>query len=68
VIFVDAHRRHEWLLQAVEQRLREALAVLHVTRNEEKSRMVDLARGETLSVLGCDFRRIKSRRGVWRPR
>jgi len=68
VILVDAHRRHDWLLHAVEQRLREELAVLHVTLNEEKSRMVDLARGETFSFLGFDFRRIKSRRGVWRPR
>jgi RNA-directed DNA polymerase len=67
VILVDAHRRHEWLLQAVEQRLREELAVLQVTLNEEKSRTVDLARGETFSFLGFDFRRVKSRRGVWRP-
>jgi RNA-directed DNA polymerase len=67
VILVDAHRRHDWLLHAVEHRLREELAVLHVTINEEKSRRVDLARGETFSFLGCDFRRIKSRRGVWRP-
>jgi RNA-directed DNA polymerase len=67
VILVDAHRRHDWLLHAVEQRLREALAVLHVTLNAEKSRTVDLARGETFSFLGFDFRRVKSRRGVWRP-
>ena len=67
VILVDAHRRHEWLLHAVEPRLREALAVLQVTHNEEKSRTVDLARGETFSFLGFDFRRVKSRRGVWRP-
>ena len=67
VIVVDAHRRHAWLLHAVEQRLREVLAVLHVPIKEEKSRMVDLARGETFSFLGCDFRRVKSRRGVWRP-
>jgi RNA-directed DNA polymerase len=67
VILVDAHRRHEWLLHAVAQRLREALAVLHVTLNEDKSRMVDLARGETCSFLGFDCRRVKSRRGVWRP-
>jgi len=64
---VEAHRRHDWLLQAVEQRLREALAVLHVTINEAKSRRVDLAHGETFSFLGFDFRRVKSRRGVWRP-
>lgn len=66
-ILVEAQRRHDWLPQAVEQRLREAWAVLHVTINEEKSRRVDLARGETFSFLGCDFRRGKSRRGVWRP-
>ena len=28
---------------------------------------VDLAHGETFSFLGFDFRRVKSRRGVWRP-
>ena len=64
---MEAHRRHDWLLQAVEQRLREELAVLHVTINEEKSRKVDLVRGETFSVLGFDFRRVKSQRGAWRP-
>jgi RNA-directed DNA polymerase len=67
VILVDAQSRHDWLLHAVEHRLREALAVLHVTINEEKSRRVDLARGETFSFLGGDFRRVESRRGVWRP-
>ena len=29
--------------------------------------MVDLAHGDTFSFLGFDFRRVKSRRGVWRP-
>ena len=67
VILVDAHRRHDWLLQAVEHRLREELAVLQVTINEEKSRRVDLARGETFSFLGFAFRRVKSRRGAWHP-
>jgi len=67
VILVDAHHRHDWLLQAVEQRLREELMVLQVTINEEKSRTVDLARGETFSFRGFDFRRVKSRKGVWRP-
>src|SRR5215470_16533730 len=35
--------------------------------NEEKSRIVDLAKGESFGFLGFDFRRIRSRRGVWRP-
>ena len=67
VILVDAYRDHAWLLQAVDKRLRQELAVLQVAINEEKSRMVDLAHGETFSFLGFDFRRVKSRSGVWRP-
>ena len=67
VILVDAYRDHDWLLHAVDTRLRQELASLQVAINEEKSRMVDLTRGETFSFLGFDFRRVKSRRGVWRP-
>ena len=67
MIFVEAQRRHAWLRHAVEQRLREALAVLQVPRNEEKSRTVALARGDPFRFLGFDLRRVQSRRGVWRP-
>jgi RNA-directed DNA polymerase len=67
VLLVDAYRDHDGLLQAVDKRLRQELAILQVAINEEKSRTVDLAHGETFSFLGFDFRRVKSRRGVWRP-
>jgi RNA-directed DNA polymerase len=66
VILIDAHPRHDWLLGAVEKRLREELAKLQVEINDEKSRIVDLSRGESFGYLGFDFRRIRSRRGVWR--
>ena len=66
VILIDAFPRHDWLLSAVEKRLREELAALQVEINEEKSRIVDLSRGESFGFLGFDFRRIRSRRGVWR--
>jgi RNA-directed DNA polymerase len=66
VILIDAHSRHDWLMGAVEKRLREELAKLQVELNEEKSRIVDLCRGESFGFLGFDFRRIRSRRGVWR--
>jgi len=66
VILVDASPQHDWLLKAVEKRLREELATLQVALNEEKSRFVDLAHGEHLSFLGFEFRRVRSRRGVWR--
>ena len=64
VILIDAHPRHDWLLGAVEKCLREELAKLQVEINDEKSRIVDLNRGESFGFLGFDFRRIRSRRGV----
>jgi len=67
VILVDSHPRHDWLVTAVERRLREELAKLRVTINEEKSRMVDLSKGEKFSFLGFEFRRILSRNKKWRP-
>ena len=66
VILIDAHPRHDWLLGAVEKRLREEFAKLHVEINEQKSRVVDLAKGESFGFLGFDFRRVRSLRGVWR--
>ena len=35
--------------------------------NEEKSRVVDLRKGESFGFLGFDFRRVRSRWGRWRP-
>ena len=67
VILIDAHPRHDWLLKAVERRLREELAKLRVEINEDKSRMVDLAKGESFTFLGFEYRRIRSRNGMWRP-
>jgi RNA-directed DNA polymerase len=52
VILIDAYPRHDWLLTAVEKRLREELAALQVEINEEKSRIVDLSRGESFGFLG----------------
>jgi len=66
VILIDAHPRHDWLMRAVEKRLREELTKLQVEINEEKSRIVDLGLGESFGFLGFDFRRIRSRNGVWR--
>ena len=57
VILVDSHPRQQWLRQAVEKRLREELAKLQVEVNEEKSRKVDLQRGESFGFLGFEFRR-----------
>jgi len=66
VVLIDSHPRHDWLIGAVEKRLREELAKLRVEVNEEKSRKVDLAKGESFSFLGFEVRRIRSRIGKWR--
>jgi RNA-directed DNA polymerase len=67
VVLVDGQPRHTWLFQAVEQRLREELGLLQVSLNEAKSRRVDVAQCESFGFLGFEFRRVRSRRGKWRP-
>jgi RNA-directed DNA polymerase len=66
VVLVDGHHRHAWLRRAVVKRLREELARLQVEVNEDKTKAVDLTRGESFGFLGFDFRRVRSLRGKWR--
>jgi RNA-directed DNA polymerase len=67
VILVNHDRRQDWLVEAINRRLREELAALDVRLNEAKSRIVDLRRGECFGFVGFDFRRLRSLRGRWRP-
>jgi RNA-directed DNA polymerase len=67
VVLIHAHPSKRWLLKAVDIRLRQELAKLQVQINEEKSRKVDLVRGESFGFLGFDFRRVLSLKGRWRP-
>jgi RNA-directed DNA polymerase len=66
-VLVDGYPQHEWLVEAVGKRLREELAKLQVEVNEAKTRVVDLAKGESFGFLGFTFKRVRSRKGVWRP-
>jgi RNA-directed DNA polymerase len=68
VILVDADRRQDWLLKAVDRRLREELAKLDLCLNEAKTRTVDLTRDERFSFLGFDFWRGCAPWGGWRLR
>jgi len=54
VVLVSAHPKQRWLRGAVEKRLREEFAKLEVEVNEEKSRRVDLTRGESAIVSAPD--------------
>lgn len=67
VVLIDAHKRHDWLLGAIDKRLREEFTKLQVEVNDEKSCIVDLERGESFGFLGFDFRYLRSLRGVMRP-
>jgi len=67
VVLVDSHPRHRWLRKAVVKRIRQELAKLQVEVNEEKTRIVDLTRGESFGFLGFEFRRVRNRAGRWMP-
>src|SRR5260370_19692948 len=67
VILIDAERRSDWLVKAVNRRLREEFVKLGVAINEDKSRMVDLKKGESFTFLGFEYQRILSLRRKWRP-
>jgi RNA-directed DNA polymerase len=68
VILIDPHPRSEWLLRAVNKRLREELAKLRVEINEEKSRVVDLRKGESFAFLGFECRLLPGVSGKQRVR
>jgi len=65
IILVDRHRRWDWLVKGVHKRLNEELLKLGVTLNYEKTRQIDLVKGETFSFLGFDFRRTRTKKGKW---
>jgi RNA-directed DNA polymerase len=68
VILIDSHPRSEWLLRAVQKRLRQELAKLLVEINEEKSRVVDLKKGESFAFLGFEYRLLPGVSGKRRVR
>ena len=67
VVLVDAHPRHDWLVTAVTKRLGEEVSKIQIEINTEKSRLVDLSKGESFDFLGFTFRWRRSRQGKWRP-
>lgn len=63
VILVDGYRRRDLLVEKLYRRLLEELAKLDVTINEEKTRVVDLMKGESFSFLGFDIRSARTLSG-----
>ena len=67
VVLVDFHPRHQWLRSAIAKRLREEFNKLGVEVNEEKTRVVDLAKGESFGFLGFQIRLGRTRAGKPMP-
>src|SRR6202158_5674441 len=67
VSLIDSHPRNDWLMRAVDKRLREELAKLRVEINEDKSRTIDLRKGESFAFLGFEYRLVLGRNQKWRP-
>jgi RNA-directed DNA polymerase len=65
VVLVDGYHRWGRLVRAVQKRLLEELSALDVEVNREKTRWVDLTRGEGFAFLGFRFHRVKTRGGKW---
>lgn len=65
VILVSNHPSNDKLWEQVNRRLREELTKLKVQVNEEKTKYLNLDKGETFGFLGFDYRKIKTRTGKW---
>jgi RNA-directed DNA polymerase len=66
VALVDGYGgKWDWLFNETYGKLLEELARIDVKVNTEKTRLVDMTKGETFSFLGFDFRRAKTRSGKW---
>jgi len=63
VVLIDQHPKWDWLVPAVEKRLREELEKVTVEINQEKTKIVNLKEGGTFSFLGFDFCKRKNWEG-----
>ncbi|GBN28907.1 Putative uncharacterized protein YkfC [Araneus ventricosus] len=65
VILISGHQKWEWLEKLVYKRLQEELVKLEVSVNEEKTKAINLKKGETFNFLGFDFRERITKQGKW---
>src|SRR5690554_3159408 len=63
VIAVNGHPAVNWLVEKCSRRLSEELDRLKVRINIEKSKIVDVDKGETFTFLGFEYRKITMNSG-----
>jgi RNA-directed DNA polymerase len=68
VVLVDGQENWNWLLERACKRLMEEFAKIGVEVSREKSRIVDMKKGDKFAFLGFEFKRYLSQRGKWAVR
>ena len=63
-LFLDGAAQYDWLLPAVQKRLRDALAEIKAEADPEQTQLIDLTKGEKLRFLDHEFRLTKDRNGT----
>lgn len=63
VVLADRDPRYDWILPAVQKRLREELSSLHYDASAVETQSRDLICGEPLHVLGFELRWVRKRGG-----
>lgn len=58
VILVNGHTALDWLVKKALKRLKEGLALLKVSLNQEKTKIVDMNHDETFDFLGFTYRKV----------
>ena len=64
-IVILVNDNYKWLTEAAYRRLIQELRKLKVRINSDKTKVVDLTKGDTFSFLGFVYRRVKTRNGKW---
>ncbi len=65
IILIDGHHKWNWLMEFTMFRLKQEFEKIRVKINTEKTKIVNLLRGEIFSFLGFDYRRMKTKNGKW---
>ena len=65
VILIDGYHKWNRLMEFTMFRLKQEFEKIGVKINTEKTKIVDLLKGEIFSFLGFDYRRMKTKSGKW---
>lgn len=65
VIQIDGHHKWSWLVEFTMFRLKQEFEKIGVKINTEKTKIVDLNKGEIFSFLGFDYRKVKTKSEKW---